>query len=192
MNEKTAPADVRFYVQVIDSSGNYFSGSQYAHFAARAMVLARESHGQSDATYPLTLQAPDSYSIPGNAHELAGLEITAQMDESSRDWYGWSVHYNVDRVDMHNVDGMSKTLRKITRKMDAIVAEYGRPTDLAAFCAHAVKAITAQGKPFMRPVKPEHDFESSGYRSMDTDSLRRFIQQETAEWRKLHGIEISG
>ena len=191
MNEKTAPADVRFYVQVTDSDGNCFGGSQYAHFTARAMVLARESHGQSDATYPLTLHAPDSYSIPGNARELAGLEITAQMDESSRDWYGWSVHYSRDQVDIRGAEEIVKVLRKITRKMDAIAAEYGRPTDLAAFCAHAVKAITAQGKPFMRPVKPEHDYESSGYRSMDVDSLRWFIQQETAEWRKLHGIEIS-
>ena len=189
MSERPAKADVRFYVQVSDSSGNRFGGSQYAHFTARCMILARENYGGRQGQ--LDLFAPDSYNVPINARDLTGLEITAQLDETSRDWYGWSVHYNVDKVTLRNGEEMIKVLRRIERQMNKITAEYGRPTDLASFCAHAVKAVTSQGQPFMRPVKAEHDYESTGYRSMDVDTLRYFIDSETQAWRKSHGIDIA-
>jgi hypothetical protein len=182
-------ADVRFYVEVHDSSGNAFGGSQYAHFTARCMILARESHGQSDATYPVALHSPDSYSIPGTARHLAGLEITAQMDESSREWYGWNVHYVRERVELRDAEEIVKVMRKITKRMDDIASQYGRPTDLGSFCGHAVAAIAGHGSVFMRSVKPENDCEGTGYRSMDVDSLRYHIEDETREWRKKHGIE---
>lgn len=191
MSEKPEKADIRFFVEVRDSSGNGYGGSQYAHFTARAMVLARESHGQSDAVYPLDLHAPDSYSIPVNARELARLEITAQLDETSREWYGWSVHYDRTSVDLRDAEEIVKVLRKIQRKMDAIAGKYGRPTDLASFCGHAVMAVTDNGRPFMRTVPPERDYEGYGYHSMDVDALRWHINSETQEWRKRHGISVS-
>lgn len=181
--------DVRFYVEVHSSKYDSWGGSKYAHFTARAMVLDRETHGQSDAAYPLTLHSPDSYSIPGTARELAGLQVTAQLDETSREWYGWRVAYNRDQVELRDAEEMIKVLRKIDKRMHDISSQYGQPADLASFCGHAVAAVANLLHAFMRPVDANRDYEATGYRSMDVDSLRYWLQDETAQWRKDHGID---
>src|SRR5260370_39372410 len=93
MGDKAEKPDVRFYVEVVDSAGNRLGGSQYGNFYARAMILAPDRFAERN---PYTLHDPDSYSIPdpgAGYRALAGLEISAQCDDSARDFYGWAVHY---------------------------------------------------------------------------------------------------
>lgn len=193
MSEKTEKADIRFNV-TFDSVDDRIGGSnQYAHFTARCYVLAVDKYGSKETP---ELISPDSYAAPMDAAPLAGLTITAQMDDSTargdtaRAWYGYRVEYEVNRgVELRKAEEMVKVLRKIQRQMDKIAGQYGAPGDLSAFCGYAVTAIAGHGRVFTRPVKPEQDIEGTGYRSMDVSGLRDYIDMETENWRKRNGIE---
>src|SRR5260370_31347445 len=127
MGDKAEKPDVRFYVEVVDSAGNRLGGSQYGNFYARAMILAPDRFAERN---PYTLHDPDSYSIPdpgAGYRALAGLEISAQCDDSARDFYGWSVPHPRDRVTLADAENMIKVLRRVDKRAEALKAEYGYP-----------------------------------------------------------------
>lgn len=192
MTEKAEKAEIRFNV-TFDSVDDRIGGSIYGHFTARCYVLAVDKYGSKGTP---GLISPDSYAAPIDTAPLAGLTITAQMDDSTargdtaRAWYGWRVEYEMNRcLDLRKAEDAVKVLRKIQRKMDAITAQFGAPGDLSAFCGYAVTAVAGHGRVFTRPVTPEQDYEGTGYRSMDVSGLRDYIDMETQKFREKHGIE---
>lgn len=191
-DRKWKPSDIRFVVSVRDSSGNRYGGTQYANFMARAMVWAKEEGREYD------LYSPDSYSTHIRAAELDGLEITAQMDShtvasSTSPWYAFSVHYHRNNVSLFGAEDIVKVLRKISKRMDAIAEQYGRPADLAAFATHAASAITGPGHVFLRHVGKgtRADFNGTGYRPMNTDDLRCWLMSEVDMWASKNGVTVT-
>lgn len=190
----TIKADVRFAVTISESSGNRYGGTQYRNFAARAYILARDKYS-SDHAYEL--HSPDSYSVDaGPARALAGLQITAQADDSTirrpgDEWYGWEVSYDRSRVKLADAEEILPVLRKIQKRLDKLTSELGRPATLAQYCAYVASAITARTSVFMRSIPASQDYEATGYRSMDADALSYHLQSDAQEWRKNHGIDES-
>jgi hypothetical protein len=185
--------DIRFAVTITDT-GYAYDRQTYRHFAARAYVLGVDKYGSTGRP---ELLSPTDYSVPesGKVRALAGLEITAQADSDSMrrrgdEWYAWTVAYDRHRIELKDAEEILPILRKITRRIEALTAEHGRPATLAQFCSYAVKAITGERQPFMRKVPDSQDYEGHGYRSMDTDALSYHLQSDATEWRKNHGIDL--
>lgn len=191
---KVPAPDVRFAVTIADSDGNRYGGTQYRNFAARAYILARDKYSD---THAYELHSPDSYSVEGGkARVLAGLTITAQADDSTMgrpgdEWYAWTVSYDRHRVELRDAEEILPILRKITKRLDKLTAELGRPATLAQFCAYAASAVTPRTNVFMRAIPASQDYEATGYRSMDADALSYHLQSDAQEWRKNHGIDVT-
>jgi hypothetical protein len=190
MASTTLPkADIRFAVTITDAPR--YDSTQYRHFRACAYILAADKYSDSHAP---ELHSPDSYSVDaGPARALAGLQITAQADSDSMkrpgdEWYGWSVEYDRHRIQLRDAEEILPVLRKVQKRLDKLSGEYGRPATIAQFCTYAVSALTSESRPFMRRVDAEHDYEGTGYRSMDANALACHVQSDASEWRKSHGI----
>jgi hypothetical protein len=136
-------------------------------------------------------ESPDSYRTDDRRPELDGLTITAQLTPAyGNEFYGWEVSYREPyRVDLDRAESMVKVLRTIRRVMDRTSERFGQPADLAAFAAYAIATFANADHPFLLRVPPERDFSGTGYRAMDADSLRWFIRDETAKWRKQYSPE---
>jgi hypothetical protein len=188
-NGKPKP-DVRFCVEIPDPERAVFSdGVRYVKFTAAAMVL---SHDPAEPG----LWGCDSYCIETRGvRHLDGLEITAQADTGTlrkpgREWYVWSVHYRRDRMELQAAEDAVKVLRAIDRRMRKLGDELGPPATLAQFCVYAAGAITRERQPFqIRVDRPEHDFEGTGYRSVNATQLEYHISSRCTEIRKLLGID---
>lgn len=188
-NDKPKP-DVRFFTDIPDPERAVFSdGVRYAKFTCRAVVLSHDPANPG-------AWGCDSYSIETRGvRHLDGLEITAQADTDTmrkpgREWYGWSVHYRRDRLELQAAEDAVKVLRAIDRRMRKLTDELGRPATLAQFCVYAASAVTRERHPFLTRVdRPEHDFEGTGYRSMDASALDYHIGSRCTEIRKLLGID---
>ena len=188
---KTTPkADVRFAVTITDS-GYAYDRHTYRHFTASAYVLGTDKYGSTGRP---ELLSPTDYSVPESARALEGLQITAQADSDSMrrpgdEWYGWEISYDRSRIKLADAEEILPVLRKISKRMDALTREMGRPASLAQYCTYAVKALTSERQPFMRKVPDSQDYEGTGYRSMDADALSYHLQADATEWRKNHGID---
>lgn len=187
MNTSKPKPDIRFFITI--ETGDSFGGTRYVRFTARAMVLSHDTDNPG-------LHGPDSYSIDTHgARHLDGLEITAQADtdtmrKAGREWYGWSVHYDRSRMELQACEDAVKVLRAVDRRMRKLSDELGRPATLAQFCTYAAGAVTPERRAFMHCVdRPEHDYEGTGYRSMDASALDYHISSECTEIRKQLGID---
>ena len=150
-SQPTKP-DVRFAVTIQDSSGNRYGGTQYRNFAARAYILARDKY-RDDHAYEL--HSPDSYSVEaGPARVLAGLQITAQADDSTMrkpgdEWYAWTVSFDRSRVELRDAEDMLPVLRKIDKRIAKLTAELGQP-------GHARPVLCIRGQRDHRTAQRVH------------------------------------
>ena len=185
MVDKKPKPEIRLHVTFEESQ--YFGDTRYAKIIARAYVLAPDRYHDGK----LGLFTPGSYEIDGaRAGELECLEITSQVSDNYPDPYAWKVQYNGTAFELERAEAAVKVLRRINATMTKLDAEWGRPGDLATYMVRAAKALTNEPKPFMASVKPEHDYEGTGYKTMGPDELRYWIQDQLKEWRKKYNIRV--
>jgi hypothetical protein len=124
------------------------------------------------------------------------MRVTSQIDNTSRGFYGIRVEYEPSggTVDLRDVETMLQPLRRVAKGMDKLAETFGRPQDLPAFLAHfAHVLIPKQPRPFMRAVTytgHDDDYEGSGYRSMEPDVMRWWIDDQLKAWRERNGISV--
>ena len=189
MTVKTT-VDLRLAVRFEDSPYNSF-GDRYAHVYVMPVIMARGKYGRQEHT----AWDVDSYElddVPATVRALKGLKVRAQMDDHSPAFYGYRVHFDVDQVDLREAERILPILRRIDKKMTALSDRFGYPRDLETFLSHLADALGLSGQPFVRRVTDDHDFEGTGHRSMDTDSLRYFLNGQAREWRERYGIAAPG
>jgi hypothetical protein len=189
-NDQPRP-DVRLHVRFEDSPySGYRPGERYAHVYAVPVILARDKYGDQrwDA------HDPDSYSVdaPGTVRAMSGLKIRAQLDDHNRGFYAYRLAYSLDEMDLRKAERAVAVLRRLDKRMTALASQFGHPRDLAAFLAHlAVALVPREPKPFIRRVSDGRDWEGTGYRSMDPDALRWWLDDQAAKWRDKYGITVS-
>ncbi len=177
-DEKRTPPDIRLLV-VVQASDSF--GDHYLKFTGHIQVMA-----------PDGLHSPGSYATDYRAPELEGLQVTAQRDPSSRDFYGWSVNFQPYKVALDDAERMVRVLRKAERRMTALTVKYGAPADLPAFAAYLMSDLATCERPYIRRVAHgEPDFEGTGYRTMSVEDLRHWLASQVTEWQKAHGITAS-
>jgi hypothetical protein len=193
---ETTPApkpDIRFAITITKNETYAYDSQHYRHFQARAYVLGVNKYGKSQRP---ELLDPSDYSVAGRdrTRALAGLVITAQADSDSMkrpgsEWYGQAVKYDRYTVELKDAEEMLPVLRKIDRTMRKLTAEFGYPATLVQFCTYAARALTSHRQPFLCAVSADHDWEGTGYRSMDADALSYHLSADASEWREAHGIK---
>lgn len=92
-------------------------------------------------------------------------------------WYGYSAEYrDIYSIGLDRAELMVKTLRKLTKKLDADQRAYGYVTDFPTYCVRVAEAIGAKldGTTFgLDAPKGQHVWMSGDrYRWADVDSLR--------------------
>lgn len=196
-NTKPAAPDIRLEVTVRPSPYNDSWSTRYVHFTARVMIAGTGRFG--DVAGRPVIVAPDSSELPYDTAVRAytGLVITAQADDSSlarpgSEFYGWHVGYESSTpIDLDRMETAVKVLRKIRVAMDKLEREVGRPLTISQFAAHAARGVTANPRPFLRPVRRDQDdYEGTGYRSMSASDMDYHVSSECTELRKKFGIEI--
>ena len=178
--------DLRLHVRFEDSPYNSF-GDRYSHVYVMPVIMARGKYGRQE----FTAWDVDSYElddVPATVRALKNLRIKAQMDDRNREFYAYRVHFDVDQVDLREAERILPILRRIDKKMTALSDRFGYPRDLETFLSHLADALGITGRPFVRRVTDDQDYEGHGHRSMDTDSLRWWLADQAREWRERYGI----
>lgn len=84
----------------------------------------------------------DGSGVRRNEDAFADLCITAQLDRSSDDPYGWSVEYrDIYSVNAERAEVMVKTLRKVNRGLEKMQAELGYAETFAGYVARVAKVL---------------------------------------------------
>jgi hypothetical protein len=183
----TTKPDLRLHVRFEDSP-SYGWGSHYCHVRVMPVIVARASHG--DQRYDSW--DVDSYSIPeapASVRALKGLRISAQMDDTSGRFYGYRLGYHDLEVDLRTAETILPVLRRLDKRMTALSDRFGYPQDLVQFLAHLADALGLTGQAFIRTLDAgQADYEGHGQRSMDVDSLRSWLNDQTRAWRDKHHI----
>jgi len=189
MPRNTQPAaDLRLHVRFEDSPYNSF-GDRYAHVYVMPVVMARGKYGRQE----FTAHDVDSCDIdvPAAVKALKGLRVRAQMDDHSTGWYAYRLHFSIDQLTLDEAERVLPVLRRLERKMTALTDRFGYPRDLETFLARLADAMGLPGKPFVRRVTDDQDYEGHGHRSMGADDLRWWLNDEVSKWRERHGITAS-
>lgn len=164
--------DVRFITTIKSES----IGDPYLIFGAEVGVM--EGH---------ELCFPQYRDDPGV--ELVDLTVRAQMDSHSTAFYGWGATFKPYSVNLAKAESMVKVLRSIDKRLAALSERYGYEQDLAAYMARLAEAVGAtESMSFARRVKGEQDMNGTGYRWMNTDYLRSWIDTEVKAWRVQRGL----
>jgi hypothetical protein len=142
------------------------------HLSFRAEVVERRANGQP---YGLSCGWTDL------ERGLDNLGVTAQASVGigTEHFYGYELEYlEPYTVNARRLDAMSKTMRRLTAKLEKMAATLGSPEDLPAFMARVAVALGITKAPFMVLVDADHDFQGTGYREMDADTLRYWIGEQ--------------
>lgn len=150
-------------------------------------------------TSPRGLLNPLAGSNRGDGVEhLADLIVTAQIDPSGSSdclsrWYGYSVEAKPYIVDLRRAKQLVKVLGAIDRKLTTMNERRGYPTDLADFLGRVGEAIgAAKTYPFgRRRQEGEPDMDGSGYKWMNVDWLRDYLNKTVTDWREKHGYSMT-
>jgi hypothetical protein len=187
------PADrvpeIRIYVTFEPPSDRYRSGRNYGHIYARPMILGESKFEPGQALF-----SPGSYEVePRPAAKwkaLDNLQASAQFDDDSERVYGSSVEYDErPAVTLHRAEQMILWLRKLDKHMTEISRAFGYPQDFPAYLAHFAQALIPKTpRPFWRDLDGQPDIEGTGYRAMDAESLRWWINGQMTEYRKNAGL----
>lgn len=171
--------DARFIVDVKDESSSM--GDPFLRFRADIVMMTDEG-----------LRNPQFSSwSPDPGSHLADLTVRAQVSRGldHHGFYGYRAEFAPYSVNLELATSIAKVLRMIDRKLEAAAARHGSPVDLAAYLARLSDAIGAtESRCFGRRTQASHDLDGSGFRWMDTDSLRIFINDQIDQWRTRHGI----
>jgi len=184
----TGKPDLRLHVRFEDSPYNSF-GTRYAHVYVMPVIMARGKYGKQE----YDAWDVDSYEIeepPAAVRALRGLRVKAQMDDHDTSWYAYRVHFQAeyDQVSLHEAERILPVLRRLDKKMATLADRFGYAQNLETFLTRLADALGITGKPFVRRVPANQDYEGTGHRSMDADSLRWWLQDETNKWRERYGI----
>jgi hypothetical protein len=179
---------VRFeYRRGYDSIGD----SSYAHVYADPVVIARGRYGKQE----VSAWNVDSYEIelPEAVRALHGFRVSAQTDDRSRlRFYGYDQPgYALPEIPLRTAEKMLPVLRRLDRKLTDLNSRFGYPADLPAYLARVADALLPRGTvyPFVRLLtEGEPDFEGSGHRSMDADSLRMWLGDQVKAWCGYIGV----
>jgi hypothetical protein len=171
----TTKTDIRLLVS-IDNTRSF--GDNYLRFTGTPVIV--EASG--------SLISCGRHDAPELHPELADFAVTAQNNYSADGeggFYGFSVEYrNVFSVDIQRAEQMLKALRRITKHMSQLATRLGYAQDIATYAAYAMDLFVTSNAPFVRHVTEEHDISGKGYRGMDANSLRYWVQDEIAKWQK--------
>lgn len=119
------------------------------------------------------------WSDQGMGH-LADLTIRAQRTNNDAEgrFYGFDLGYDQPhRVELRDLETMTKGLRAITRKMDKLAERFGRPTDLHAFLVHAADAIGCTDSQPFGEYRREPWPTGHNYRWGDAETLRYWLDK---------------
>jgi len=194
MSKTSDKPDLRLHVAFEEDPYGSSFGTSYAHVRAMPAVLARDKYGQHE----WFAHAVDSYSVDGpqpdaRMRNLDGLKVSAQADNHSGDdngFYGFELTFEPSRKPtLHELERILPVMRRIDKRMTALRDQYGYPRDLAAYLSYLATAVCPGVKrPFIRRVDDGHDIEGTGYRSMDTEALRWWVDRELKRWREKVGV----
>ena len=193
---KNDPVDLRLHVMFEDPhyNRNSWDGSRFAHVYVTPVVIARGKFGDRRCE---AFQV-DSYEIdvPDSVRALKGLKIRAQMDESSAargedGWYGYRLAFACEELTLAESDRIAPVLRRLSKRMEATADQFGYPRTLVQFLSHLVNALGLKGQPFARSVGTDDDYEGTGQRSMNVESLRYWLDDRAKDWRAKYGIETA-
>ena len=124
--------------------------------------------------------------------DLDGLTVTSQLDESSREFYGLRVSYEARDIDAVRASAIARTLRRVTKRMDAIQEREGYAQDILSYLRRAADGIGAtQAQAFLiYPLDHKLWNDGSRYRVTNVDGLRWHINDAVKAWRTKYGIEL--
>lgn len=196
MAERPEKPDLRIYLR-FEESPNYGDGSRFAHVYASPMILAV---GKYASNRKLDLWSPDASDVGADesVRALDGLRISSQVSNSDpQRLYGYDrPEYEASRgVDLRRAESMIVWLRKLDREMKKRNDKFGYPQDYPQYLSYLADILCpAQRQPFMRRVTGvdyDQDYEGSGYRSMDTSTMRFWVDEQLKSWRERHGIQFA-
>lgn len=171
--------DARWIIDIKDESS---MGDPFLRFTANIAVMTDDG-----------LRNPQfsawNHGDPGG--HLADLTVRAQVSRGldHGGFYGYRAEFAPYSVNLDLATSIAKVLRMIERKMEALSARHGSPTDLAAYMAGLSDAIgAAESQCFGRRTQASHDLDGSGFRWMDTNYLRFYLNEQVDAWRTRHGI----
>lgn len=182
--------EIRIYVAFAPDDRRYTRDRNYGHVYGRPMIL-----GSSEYEPGRALFSPNSYEIeprPGYRwRTLDGLQASGQFDDDSGRVYGQEIEY--DRrptTNLREAEEMVVWLRKIDKGMRAVQQQFGYPRDFPAFLAHFAAVLVPKAvQPFWRSLTAEErNIEGTGYRAMDAESVRWWLNEQMAEYRKNAGL----
>ena len=123
---------------------------------------------------------------------LDGLTVSSQLDEASRLFYAMRVSYEARDIDEARATAIAKTLRKVTKRMDAIQDREGYAQDIASYLRRVADGLGAtQAHAFIvYPLDHKLWHDGSRYRTVTVDGLRYHINDAVKAWRTKYGIEL--
>jgi hypothetical protein len=184
---KASEFDIRVYLTLEDSSS--FGTDRYLHVNASIVHLVWED-GRQHVRSP----SSDFYSNP--LAGLADLGMRGQMSSYNghtdyEDFYAMvPAYHNVHSAGLGQLEVMTKTLRGITRKMDAMNTADGDAIDTAQKLARFARAIgAAKTNPFVWVNTPKR-YEMTGdkWTTMNVDNVRAHLRHEISEWKTRHNL----
>jgi hypothetical protein len=120
--------------------------------------------------------------------EYADLKVVGWLDKgsSSGDFYcGEPLEYReIFSLDVRRAESMVKTLRRLTKKIDALKAKYGEPQDFAGYLHYLALAVSGGAPRFARKTSGRGwSYDDSEYLWMDSTALRYHFLQKIREFK---------
>ena len=129
-------------------------------------------------------------SLGDRGSDYADLKIEGWIERTSTEadfYYGYDpIEFReVWSITLARAESMAKTLRRLNRRIEALYAKHGRPTDYAGFLHYlALAAGVKERNCFARKVAGGGwDYDSNEYRWMDVDQLRYHLASKIREYK---------
>lgn len=169
------PYDIRL---VVNKKNEYDRGEKSETFTAYVVYMVEpdpKPYNEHDAG----VRNPSLTAFERELQPLGDLGITAYRRPTLADnaWYGYELEYHQPyRVNLRQLEFMVKFMRKVNAKLTKLEEQWGRPEDLAAYCARAVQVVGGK-----QPFGIYHEklrMNGTHYEWVDVDGLRSWLSKE--------------